>query len=65
MKNLYYKFVSAQNYLESYQERYPHAPANQDKTEYLICGEGMLNEDQMNDYKKNNAGWQPQEETPL
>ncbi len=61
MRNLKYKFVTAQNYAENYAEQYPFAPSNQDKTEYLICGDGDLNEAQMNAYKS--ANWpQPDEE---
>ena len=62
MRNLKYKFVTAQNYFDNYAEQYPFAPSNADKTEYLICGEGDLNESQMNAYKS--ANW-PQSEDDL
>jgi hypothetical protein len=51
MRDLKYKFVSAQNYHTNYSNRYPHAPRNQSSSEFLICGEGDLNEEQMNAYK--------------
>jgi hypothetical protein len=58
---LRYKFVSAAEFDEAYAETYPHAPSNQDKSEYLICGEGELDEVQMNEYKLAN-GWLVQTE---
>lgn len=51
---LRYKFVSAAEYEESYVENHQHAPSNQDKTEYLICGEGDMTEAEMNQYKLDN-----------
>lgn len=61
MHNLKYKFVSAENYNSNYVDKYPFAPSNAEKTEFLICGEGDLNESQMNAYKL--ANWpQPEQE---
>ncbi len=62
--SLQYKIVSAEEYVSTesyvgYDIRYPSAPHNQDKTEFCICGEGLLNELQMRAYKT--ANW-PQEE---
>jgi hypothetical protein len=54
MRDLKYKFVNAQDYITNYQNHYPHAPSNQDKSEFLICGDGDLNEEQMNAYKAEN-----------
>jgi hypothetical protein len=51
MRSLKYKFVNVQDYITNYQSHYPNAPSNQDKREFLICGEGDLNEEQMNAYK--------------
>jgi hypothetical protein len=51
MRDLKYKFVSAQNYYANYFGRFPYAPSNADETEFLICGKGDLNEEQMNTYK--------------
>ncbi|WP_447075505.1 hypothetical protein [Vibrio alginolyticus] len=57
MKDLKYKFISRQNYTDNYQSNYPFAPSNLDQSEYLICGEGLLNEQQMNEYKQSNLKW--------
>jgi hypothetical protein len=51
MRSLKYKFVSVQDYITNYQKHYPYAPRNQDSSEFLICGDGDLNEEQMNAYK--------------
>jgi hypothetical protein len=59
---LRYKVVSASEFEETYAETYPHAPSNQDKSEYLICGEGDMTEEEMNQYKL--ANW-PQPEYEL
>jgi hypothetical protein len=61
MRDLKYKFVNAQDYITNYQNHYPHAPSNQDESEFLICGEGEYNEQKMNAYKVEN--WpQPEED---
>jgi hypothetical protein len=52
---LKYKFVTAEEYEESYKEAFPHAISNESSTEYLICGEGELTEEAMNAYKE--ANW--------
>lgn len=63
---LKYKFVSADEYHSTddytgYDAKYPHSLSNQDKTEFLICGEGEMSEQEMNAYKL--ANWpQPEEE---
>jgi hypothetical protein len=51
MRSLKYKFVNVQDYITNYQNHYPYAPRNQDSSEFLICGDGDLNEEQMNAYK--------------
>lgn len=63
MKDLKYKFISRQNYLDNYQRNHPFALSNNDKSEYLICGEGLLNEQQMNTHKALDRRWsQPESE---
>ncbi len=62
--SLQYKIVSTEEYVSTecnagYDIRYPSAPHNPDKTEYLICGEGAMTETEMNAYKQ--ASW-PQPE---
>ncbi|KUI97158.1 hypothetical protein [Vibrio sp. MEBiC08052] len=61
MRDLKYKFVNYLNYKNNYEDCYPFAPSNLDRTEFLICGVGDLNESQMNAYKV--ANWpKPDEE---
>jgi hypothetical protein len=58
---LRYKFVTAEEYAEKYAEIYPWAPCRPDGSEFLICGEGEVTEDEMNAHKS--AQWpQPEHE---
>ena len=57
-----YKFVNSEEYVSTEEEtkldaKYPKAPSytySDGTVEYLICGDGALTEQQMNDYKAQN-----------
>lgn len=62
---LKYKIINADEYYSTetytgYDAQYPSAPSNAAKTEFLICGEGEMTEQEMNKYKLEN--WPQQEE---
>ncbi|GLQ73266.1 hypothetical protein [Vibrio penaeicida] len=57
---LRYQFVTAEEFHVKWAAHHPHAPCNHDKTEYLICGEGTMTEQEMNAHKE--VHWIQEEE---